>query len=249
VLVIDGGSTDNTAAVVERYRDIVTHYVSEPDRGQADAINKGFRAARGDILAWLNSDDMYLPCTFQKVVPHLAPATQPALVHGAVLTFWEGKARAQTWLPIPDTRESIKVSAAIFQPTAFWTRALWEKTGELNVEYHFALDWDWFARALAHCEFAVVHDLLALYRFHAAHKSSGGHSRRTAETLEMVERLASPEWVAAFRDVAAQLETLPASLDRLRRHRVYWLRKLLHRDLYSRHGGAKIKLALSQLHV
>ncbi len=246
--MIDGGSTDETAGVVERYRDLVTHFVSEPDRGQADAVNKGFRLARGDIFAWLNSDDMYLPCTFQKVAPHLPPDT-PALAHGGVLAFWEGQARAQAWLPMDNVGERLKTTAAIYQATAFWTRALWEKTGELNAEYHFALDWDWFARAHEHCEFARVNDLLSLYRFHAGHKSSSGHSRRTAETLEMVERLASPEWAAAFRDVAAQLDTLPASLERLRRRRLYWLRKLIHRDLYARHGGAKIKVALSQLHV
>jgi glycosyltransferase involved in cell wall biosynthesis len=248
VIVIDGGSTDETAAIVERYRDVVTHFVSEPDRGQADAINKGFRVAKGDILAWLNSDDMYLPCTLQKVVPHLPEPTKPGLVHGGVLLFWEGQPRAAAWKPIPDTREKIKVCAAVYQPTAFWTRALWEETGELNVEYHFALDWDWFARALEHCDFAVLQDLLSIYRFHPAHKSSSGSSRRTKETLEMVERLASPEWVAAFHDVAAQLETLPASLAWLRRNHLYWLRKFVHRDLYRRHG-AKVKMALSQLHV
>lgn len=247
VLVIDGGSTDETAQVVERYRDLVTHFVSEKDRGQADAINKGFRLAKGDVLAWLNSDDMYLPCTFAKVAPRLGSPASPALVHGAVLAFWEGQARAQTWMPVSDARERLKTTAAINQPTAFWTRALWEKTGELNADYHYVLDWDWFARASAHAELTALPELLALYRFHGAHKSSSGQNRRTDEILALIGRL-SPDWLPAFSDVAAQLETLPASLAWLRRNRLYWLRKLIHRDLYSRHGG-KVKVALSQLHV
>lgn len=248
VLVIDGGSTDETPQLVERYRDIVTHFVSEKDRGQADAINKGFRLAKGNILAWLNSDDLYLPCIFQKVAALLGAAEQPALVHGAVLAFWEGKARAQTWMPVADARERLKTTAAIYQASAFWTRALWEKTGELNINYHYALDWDWFARASEHCDFIVNPEIHALYRFHPAHKSSGGSPRRVAETLEMVERLASPEWNAAFRDVAANLDTLPQSLAWLRRHHLYWARKIIHRKLYAQHNG-KVKVALSQLHV
>jgi glycosyltransferase involved in cell wall biosynthesis len=249
VIVMDGGSTDDTAAIVERYRDLVTHFVSEPDKGQADAINKGFRAAKGDILAWLNSDDMYMPCTLPKIARHLPDPKVPALVHGGVLLFWEGRPRAQAWLPVADVRERIKTTAAVYQPTAFWTRALWEKTGELNPEYHFVLDWDWFARALAHGEVTAIPELLALYRFHAGHKSSSGQSRRTQEILEMIDRLADPAWAAAFRDVAAQLPRFAESLDWLRKRHLYWLRKLVHRDLYGRHGGAKVKVALSQLHV
>jgi hypothetical protein len=151
-------------------------------------------------------------------------------------------------MPVADARERLKTTAAIYQASAFWTRALWEKTGELNVDYHYALDWDWFARASAHCDFVAHPEIHAMYRFHPGHKSSGRDSRRVVETLEMVERLAAPEWAAAFRDVAAQLGTLPQSIAWLRRNHLYWARKIIHRKLYARHGG-KVKVALSQLSV
>jgi len=249
LIVIDGGSKDETDAVVEKYRSAVTHFVSEPDRGQADAINKGFRLAKGDILAWLNSDDYYLPCAIQKAVAALGDdVTKPRLAYGGCLAFWEGSSRAQAWLPEPFNRETLKVKACLNQPSTMWTRALWEQTGELNTAYHFVLDWDWFLRASAHTEFRPVQELLSAYRFHASHKSSSGNSRRTEEVVALVKQAAGDEWGAAFADVAAQLDTLPASLDRLRRLGLYRFRTLFHHALYHRHGG-KVKVALSQLRV
>ncbi len=249
LIVVDGGSTDTTHSVIERYRSTITHFVSEPDRGQADAINKGFRLAKGDVLAWLNSDDYYLPCALQTAVRTLGEnAALPRLAFGGCLAVWEGTPRAQAWRAAPFQRETLRTTACIWQPSSFWTRALWEKTGELNADYHFVLDWDWFLRASAHCDVTPIDALLSVYRFHAGHKSSGGHTRRTEEVLGIVEQYAGPEWGAAFRDVAAQLDTLSASLDRLRRFGLYGLRTFVHRDLYRRHG-AKVKVALSQLRV
>ncbi len=248
LIVIDGGSTDGTGVVVERYRHAITHYISEPDRGQADAINKGMRLATGDILAWLNSDDMYLPCTLQRVARVLAPVSEPRLVSGGCLALWEGEARAQSWLAPTWDREALKTRALLYQPSTFWTRALWEATGELNADAHYVLDWEWFIRASKHGEFQMLPELLSIYRFHPGHKSSSGSSRRTQEIIELVEREAGAGWSAAFRDVAAQMDTLPASLDRLRRLGLYRARTLVHRDLYRRHGS-KVKVALSQLRV
>jgi glycosyltransferase involved in cell wall biosynthesis len=233
---------------VEKHRDLVTEFISEPDRGQADAVNKGMRRARGDILAWLNSDDMYLPAIFERIAALLPDLAKPAVVHGGVIAFWEGRVPARSWYPVKELGDRLKTTAAIYQPAAFWTRPVWEKAGELNPDYHFVLDWDFFARASEHAEFKSVPELFALYRFHAQHKSSGKHDRRTQEILEMVRRHATPDWVAAFEEVAAQLEPLSASLARLRRHHLYFLRKLLHPGLYRRHG-ARVKTVLSQLDI
>lgn len=247
-IVIDGGSTDETAEVVARFRPGVTHFISEPDRGQADAINKGFRLARGEVLAWLNSDDFYLPCTFDRAVRALGDVTQPRLATGGVFWMFEGKNEARAYLPWPFDPVALRARDRMFQPATFWTRALWEKTGELNPEHHFVLDWDFFLRAAEHCEFTPIPDFLAVYRFHAQHKSSSGDQRRTQEIIELVERYAGPEWGAAYRDVAGEFDRLTGTLSRLRKLHLYPLRRVLFRGLYRKHG-AKVKVALAQLTV
>lgn len=248
IIVIDGGSTDGTADVVRRFGGAITHFVSEPDRGQADAINKGFRLAKGDYLAWLNSDDYYLPDIFQKVAPLLGDGSEARLAYGGTIALLEASHETKLWQAPPFDREALKTKALIYQPSAFWTRALREKTGELNIAQHFTLDWDWFLRASAHCDFARVEDPLSVYRFHAGHKTGSGNPRRTEEICAFVEKHAGAEWGAAFRDVAAALPTLGPGLAKLKRLGLFRWRALFYRRLYQRHGG-KVKVALSQLSV
>jgi glycosyltransferase involved in cell wall biosynthesis len=87
--VVDGGSTDGTRAIVERYP--TTLFISEPDCGQADAINKGMRLAKGDILAWLNSDDYYLPLAFARAVAAMGDVALPRFVYGGCFLLYKGR--------------------------------------------------------------------------------------------------------------------------------------------------------------
>lgn len=248
IIVIDGGSTDGTHEVVQRFGNAVTHFVSEPDRGQADAINKGFRLAKGDLLAWLNSDDYYLPAVIDKVAPLLGDGREPRLAYGGTIALNEARGDTALWSAPPFSREDLKTRALIYQPSAFWTRALWEKTGELNIEQHFTLDWDWFLRASEHCEFQQMNEPLSVYRFHEGHKTGSGNPKRAAEICAFVERHAGAEWGAAFRDVAAELPTFGPGLARLKKLGLFRWRTLFYRRLYKKHG-AKVKVALSQLSV
>ena len=248
IIVIDGGSADGTADVVKRFGSAVTYFVSEPDRGQADAINKGFRLAKGDLLAWLNSDDYYLPAVIEKVAPLLGDGREPRLAYGGTIALNEEKNDAKLWPAPPFSREDLRTRALIYQPSAFWTRALWEKTGELNVDQHFTLDWDWFLRASAHCDFQSVGEPLSVYRFHEGHKTGSGNPKRAAEICAFVEKHAGAEWGAAFRDVAAELPSFGPGLARLKKLGLFRWRTLFYRRLYKKHG-AKVKVALSQLSV
>ena len=246
LIVIDGGSTDGTHSVVEKYP--VTHFLSEPDHGQADAINKGMRLAQGDILAWLNSDDYYLPLTLARVARALGDTSQPRLVYGACLLWFEDDQRTRVMQPGPFRRDALATSSFIYQPSAFWTRALWEKTGPLDETKHFVLDWDWWLRASRQGEFLNLDECLSVYRFHDAHKTGSSATRRTEEILALVEREASPAWTAAFRAVAARIDGLAASWPQNGQRGSYTLHRLRHLDLYLRHG-AKIDAAFWQLHV
>ncbi len=249
IIVIDGGSTDETGAVVERYRNSIAHYVSEKDSGQAEAINKGFRLATGDILCWLNSDDMYMPCTLQRIASLLPASNEPALVYGGCLMFYEANKKAKGGIPLPYDREALRTFDYIYQPSSFWTRALWAKTGELVEKYHFVLDWEWYLRATAHCDFIRTPEFLSLYRFHAEHKTSSGDPRRRSEILETIDRYADTAWREAYHDVDRQLDSLTRGLDRLRRFGLHRFRTLLFRDLYKRHGEARLKVAIGQLKI
>jgi glycosyltransferase involved in cell wall biosynthesis len=246
LIVVDGGSTDGTREIVARFAPAVTHFISEPDRGQADAINKGFRLAAGEILAWLNSDDYYLPLAFQRVAAALDDPAQPRLVHGSVVLLFEDEDRGRIARARPFPRRELDVSSCIYQPGAFWTRSLWEKTGPLNPDYHFVLDWDWWRRAREHTAFTPLDECLAVYRFHRAHKTGSGVARRTEEILALVERHATPEWIAAFRDVAQRLDRLSATWRRFALNGRYRWHKLRHLDLYLRHGD-KVDAAFWQL--
>jgi glycosyltransferase involved in cell wall biosynthesis len=249
IIVVDGGSSDGTHAIIERYHHVVTHFISEPDTGQANAINKGMRLAKGDILAWLNSDDYYLPLTLARAAAGLENLTRPHLVYGGCLMLFE---RAQRALMAPAhafDRVRLTYCDLIYQPSAFWTRPLWEKTGELTERYHFVLDWEWWLRAATHGEFVALDDCLSVYRFHDAHKTSARSPRRSTEIVELVTAYAPPEWVAAYHAVARRLDRLEKTWRYCANRRGLWtLHQLVHLDLYARHG-AKVDQAFSQLHV
>jgi len=247
LIVIDGGSTDGTREIVERYP--VTHFVSEPDRGQADAINKGMRLAKGDILAWLNSDDYYLPLAFARAAAALGDITLPRLVYGGCLLLYEGENTAKLARPHPYDPAELTHHDFIHQPATFWTRALWEKTGDLNIDFHYVLDWDFWLRASTVGEFLGLDECLAVYRFHESHKTGGNSSRRTDEMLGFVDRHGSAEARAAFHAVADRLPEMAKSWDRWGRKGQYRWHKLRHIDLYTRHSERLINLALWQLHV
>lgn len=244
LIIIDGGSSDNTSDIIEKYADSLSHYISEPDNGQAHAINKGFRVAKGDILAWLNSDDMYLPCTLSKVAKILSNVTTPALVYGGCMRFTEGTPYTHGVFPPDFDAERLTYYDYIDQPSTFWTRSLWETVGELNESYHYVLDWDWFIRASKIGKFIPLKEFLSIYRYHEEHKTGSGGAKRRKEILEVVEKYASPEWIAAYREVHAQFIPLKACLNRLLKLKLHRLRYLFYPQLYLKYGRERVDLVV-----
>src|SRR5918993_5944601 len=118
-IVIDGGSTDETVEVIRRYEGRLAHWVSEPDGGQAHAINKGLARATGDILAWLNSDDLYLPGALAFVASALKSNEGPELLFGNCLHFVEGGAEAYgSDVRALHGRTNLLLSDYVIQPSA-----------------------------------------------------------------------------------------------------------------------------------
>lgn len=188
-IVIDGGSSDNTVDVLKKYENQLAHWVSEKDSGQAAAINKGFSLATGDILCWLNSDDMYLPGTLRFIAERLDVSKAEVLI-GNCIHIKEGSGIAVGSDVVADSqRHDILWCSYILQPSSFWTRKTWEATGTLNEGLNYALDWDWFIRAKNEgVHFKAVERPLSFYRIHVAHKSSFGGAARANELGEIYEK-------------------------------------------------------------
>lgn len=184
-IIMDGGSTDGSVDIIRRYESKLAYWQSQPDGGQAKALNEGFRRATGDILCWLNSDDFYQPGALLHAEERLRDAD---LVYGQCFSFWENGSRlALSELPEFDA-DRLRLETYIVQPSSFWKRTLWEAAGELDDTLHFAFDWEWFLRAAKQGRFLRTPRILSAYRFHATHKSHAGSTRRQAEILKVVER-------------------------------------------------------------
>jgi glycosyltransferase involved in cell wall biosynthesis len=187
--IIDGGSTDSTLAALQPFAgDPRLHIVVEPDRGQADAINKGWARCRGAILAWLNSDDTYMPDAIATQVAALAAHPEAGAVYGdAQYTDAEGRPlhllAARPYSPQALLRLEIPA-----QPTVLLRRELVAHAGPLNVARQYSMDTDYWARAARIAPFARTRALVATYRLHPASKTVGEFSGFYREWLDIAER-------------------------------------------------------------
>jgi glycosyltransferase involved in cell wall biosynthesis len=197
--VFDGGSTDRTTEILKKYSARLSFWRSSKDAGQAAAINEGFRQATGDILCWLNSDDLHLEHTLSTVAGLLGSCLdQPVVVYGGCEMFDDRTAKKEVRPAIPFSQSLLETTDFIDQPSVFWTRKAWETVGPLDESLHFGFDWEWFLRAAKVCRFTATDALLSRYRFHQAHKSGTGGKTRWLELLTIVRRHSSPATVQHY---------------------------------------------------
>ena len=198
-IIIDGGSTDGSVEVIRKYQEKIAYWVSEPDNGQAHAIHKGFERASGDILAWLNSDDFYLPGTLTFAAAQMDP-TQAQLLFGNCLHLYEDSgAVSGSSVRREHAHRNLLLTDYIVQPSSFWTRLAMNQTGALDQTLHFGFDWEWFIRALqAGVKFIAEDKYLSVYRFHRDHKSGVGGKRRLQELAAVYERHAGARYERLF---------------------------------------------------
>jgi glycosyltransferase involved in cell wall biosynthesis len=188
-IIMDGGSTDGSLEIIQRYADRLAGWVSEPDRGQTDAINKGFARAQGDILAWLNSDDTYLPGAVSEAVAYLQTHPQAGMVYGdANLVDESGTVLGRFPAAQTDYRCLRRGYVHIPQQAAFFRASLWRQVGPLDPTFYFAMDYDLWVRL---AKLALLHyqpRLWANFRLHGGGKSVVADERCWPEMLRVHQR-------------------------------------------------------------
>jgi glycosyltransferase involved in cell wall biosynthesis/GT2 family glycosyltransferase len=188
--VVDGGSADDTRHILARYQPKLSYCISEPDDGQAHAIVKGFAALNGDIMAYLNSDDMLMPGALSFVGNYFARHRNVDVIYGHRVIVDEAGQEVGRWiLPRHDGR-AVRFFDYVPQETLFWRRSLYEKVGGINPAFHFAMDWDLLLRFIADgARIRRVPYFLACFRVHAAQKTHTLlHSVGERERLHLLAR-------------------------------------------------------------
>jgi glycosyltransferase involved in cell wall biosynthesis len=179
-IIIDGGSTDQTIEIIKKYELRITHWVSEPDNGQSNAINKGFSRATGEILAWINSDDMYLPGTLARIATAFV-RYKVDIVTGGQICYPNHSAEKlaverAAGFGLKPTLARLFVSAPyLHQSSTFWTRDIWQKTDrKINEDLHYAMDADlWFQfMKVANVRTKIINGPLSLFRKHESQKTN-----------------------------------------------------------------------------
>lgn len=150
-IIIDGGSTDNSVDIIKKYADIHSFisWVSEKDRGQSHAINKGFKLCTGEIVAWLNSDDVYEKNAIRNQVKILIDNPDVMLVYGDAIIEDEVTGISEKFKTAEpfDYYRLIHVNHMIMQPTTFWRKKLFDKIGYLDESLNYTMDWEFWIRA------------------------------------------------------------------------------------------------------
>lgn len=186
-IVVDGGSTDGSREVIQRHQERLSWWVSEPDKGQTDAINKGFNRAKGDILAWINSDDTYHPTAVSEAVEYLSDNPAVGLVYADCNFIDEedvciGKFKsAQT-----DYQRLRRGYVHISQQTMFFRARYWKEVGPLDPSFYFAMDYDLWTRIAARAPLAYLTGRTwADFRIHTTSKTHVGDERGWQEMLRV----------------------------------------------------------------
>ena len=188
-IVVDGGSTDGSVEIIRRYAPHLRSWVSERDRGQSHAINKGLAQATGDVLTWLNSDDTYLPGALDEVGRFFARHPDVDLVYGDYV-YTDAGGRPMRRRHVFDTisYESLLYHDYLGQPAVFFRRSLFDKVGPLDESLHYCMDWDLFLRMWPVCRPRHIPKVLATYRLDHAAKSNAEETDGAVAAAHLVQQ-------------------------------------------------------------
>lgn len=192
-IVIDGGSTDNSAEIINKYSKHLHYWISEPDKGHAHALNKGFQQTSGDIMAWINSDDKYLPWTFKTVAEIFSTFPETNWIVG-FNAWWSDQG---VLLSAKQILKNIYDFLAldynwIQQESTFWTRQLWDNAGGyINQDYKFMVDGELWTRFFPLEKLYAVECILGGYRSHKDNRAKHNYHLCCNEMDKAIQTMAS----------------------------------------------------------
>lgn len=185
-IIIDGASQDGTVDIIRNYEDRVAYWVSEPDQGQTDAINKGLSMAKGEIIAWLNSDDTLFPLAVEEAVAYLSEHSEVGLVYGNA-HYIDKDSRVIGDFPAAQTSlaQLRRGYVHIPQQASFFRKTLWDQVGPLDPSFYFAMDYDLWVRLAAISQIKYLPSLWANFRLHEDAKTISADDQCWPEMLRV----------------------------------------------------------------
>ncbi|MEM1434665.1 MAG: glycosyltransferase family 2 protein [Pseudomonadota bacterium] len=202
IICVDGASTDSSMEIVSTFGDAIAAALSEPDEGQADALNKGFALARGNVFGWLCADDELMPNTLHRVAEHLQSNQEVDILTGGCQRIFTG-AGEHTTVPDHEYYVQLFIKNTIEQPSTFWRAETHRQVGPLSLELKYAFDWEYWCRMKQRgARFMRTDDIYSVYYFSSTNLTSTG-GRKIADEMYRVIREYGPyngklAWAFAF---------------------------------------------------
>jgi len=200
-IITDGESTDGSLEIIKKYKDKLK-YISEKDKGQSNGINKGLRMATGDIVAFLNADDIYLDNTLDTVVRYFKDNPECMWLTGYCKIIDENGKQIKKYITDYKNRklrrfsfEQLLVEDCISQPATFWRRKLLDEVGYIDESLHYSMDQDLWARFAKKYKLHLIREYLACFRFTSDTKTGSNVDKTLIESKLVAQRYSNSKWL------------------------------------------------------
>ncbi len=214
-IVMDGGSTDETVDILKTYGDKII-WRSEKDKGQTDAVNKGIRASKGEIIGWLNSDDIYYPGAIQKVLEVFEKHPEVNVVYGNAYHIKEDDSFIEEYYTEDFDYERLKDICFICQPSLFFRKSVVDKYGYLDDKLQYCMDYDYWLRLGKGEKFYRLNELIAGSRLYDDNKTLGARRKVHEEMITMQKKnlgKANIRWIYNLAHVIVDEMNIPREKD------------------------------------
>lgn len=222
IIVMDGGSSDNTEEIIDKYREYITYFESKKDNGQSDAINRGFRFANGDIYAWINSDDHYLPNAFRLVKRAFSENKGVDIVIGSGDVVTRDCHFLKHIKGLEMKRDNLlgwHNDQWVMQQCCFWTAEIWKKSGGVDEDLHLLMDYDLWLRFSSIGKSKVIEGRVAIMRYYKEAKTIALRSKmKEEEAYVYAKNRAFPELRTIVKELGLRNEELASIIVKYEGH-------------------------------